>query len=81
MNKKNKICQSCAMPMNKDKGTNELSKYCSLCYDNGKFVHPDITLNEMKELVIDKMVEMKMPRWMGKLYVKKIDKLDRWKNK
>jgi hypothetical protein len=32
----------------------------------------------MKEFVINKMVEMKMPRLMGKVFVKKIDKLERW---
>ncbi len=43
----NTYCQSCGYPMKKDKkggGTNAdgsiNSKYCSMCYANGKFLSP-----------------------------------------
>jgi len=47
--KTNKFCQSCGMPMNSDpqKGGTEKDgtkndKYCSYCYQNGKFTSPEI---------------------------------------
>ena len=56
---KNKICQSCGMPLAKesDFGTNEdggkNEEYCTYCYQNGKFTWNG-TLTEM----MDKLVSM-----------------------
>lgn len=51
-----KVCQSCGMPMGKDPnkgGTNTdgsiSEKYCSFCYQNGKFYDEGISLNEKIE--------------------------------
>ena len=49
-----KICQSCAMPMNKDVlGTNKdgtlNEDYCIYCYKDGKFID-DITMEEYIEI-------------------------------
>ncbi len=49
------FCQSCTMPMHKpeDFGTNtdgsKNDEYCHYCYQNGKFVEPDITMEQMGE--------------------------------
>jgi hypothetical protein len=52
-----KYCQSCGMPL--DGEHNEYSQkeasgiesdYCTMCYSNGKFLNPDIKLEEMIEL-------------------------------
>jgi len=86
MNKKNKNCQSCGMPMNKDPknggtnsdGTSNL-KYCSYCYENGDFTQPNITVDEMKALVKGKMKEMGFPGFLAGFFTKGIPKLERWK--
>ena len=79
-------CQSCGMPLNKDGkgGGTELNgkkntMYCSHCYENGKFTLPNITVDEMKERVSNKMIEMKFPKFLAKLFTRNIYKLERWK--
>jgi hypothetical protein len=54
-----KICQSCGMPLDKDPnggGTNldgsKSEKYCSFCFQNGKFIDEGITLKEKIEINI-----------------------------
>ena len=81
---KNSKCQSCGMPLSKDEnggGTNkDKSKsiyYCSHCYKDGKFTNPDITAEEMKLLVRQKLVSKRIPGFLAK----GIPKLKRWKNK
>lgn len=61
MEKENKICQSCGMPLHKDpkKGGTEADgslsdKYWSFCYGNGQFHDEGITLQEK----IDKNVRI-----------------------
>lgn len=50
------FCQSCGMPLIKkeDHGTeadgSQSEKYCTYCYQNGKFTGPEITLDEMIEI-------------------------------
>ena len=82
-----KNCQSCGMPLNKDpkgSGTNEegqtSNKYCSHCYDKGKFLLPDITADEMQNHVKEKLKEMGgfMKLFAG-FFSKGIPKLERWK--
>ncbi len=57
-----KFCQSCAMPLEGDKlyGTNtdgtKNDEYCIYCYKDGKFTS-DISMEEMKEFCVGKMVE------------------------
>jgi len=74
------------MPLNKDEkgaGTEadgSLSEmYCSHCYENGQFTMPDITVDEMKELVTEKIVEMKIPKFIAKFLARSTYKLERWK--
>ena len=80
-------CQSCGMPLKKDiqgGGTNaDGSKslmYCSHCYQTGKFTQPDITARQMKAFVVEKLVEMKFPRFIAKFFAMNIPKLERWKS-
>jgi hypothetical protein len=86
MEKPNKFCQSCGMPMNKDEkggGTNaDGSKtllYCSYCFQNGEFTRPDMSLQEMKTLVKGKMKEMGFPGFVASIFTFKMGKLQRWK--
>lgn len=86
MEKQQKFCQSCMMPLKKDPkggGTNaDGSKsltYCSYCYEMGQFTQPNITASEMREFVVNKMVEMKYPRFVAKFMTAGIPNLLRWK--
>lgn len=81
-----KFCQSCGMPMKKDPkggGTNadgtRSMRYCSLCYVDGQFFRPDMTLEEMKTLVVDKLHEKGMPRFVARLLTGNLHTLDRWR--
>lgn len=87
MKKVYKNCQSCGMPLKKDEkggGTNTdgstSTVYCSHCYENGKFLQPDITAAQMQEFVKNKLKEMKFPGFLANFFTKGIPKLERWKN-
>ena len=86
MQKAYKNCQSCAMPLNKDPhggGTDasgaKSAKYCSYCYQNGKFTAPNMTAGEMQAFVKNKMKEMGFPGFLAGFFTKGIPKLERWK--
>ena len=80
-----KNCQSCGMPLSKDpkeggteaNGTKSLM-YCSHCYQQGKFTSPDMTVNQMADLVKGKMKEMHIPGFLAYFMTKNIPKLKRW---
>ncbi len=81
-----KNCQSCGMPLKKDEkggGTNadgsKSKMYCSHCYENGKFSMPDITVDQMKEIVKGKLKEFGIPGFLTGFFTKGIPKLERWK--
>ncbi|MEC0266972.1 zinc ribbon domain-containing protein [Paenibacillus anseongense] len=80
-----KNCQSCGMPLARDEqggGTEKSGAkskvYCSHCYQNGKFTQPDLTVDQMKEIVKQKMVEFGFPRFLAGLFTRNIPKLRRW---
>lgn len=79
------ICQSCGMPLNKEenKGTNsdnsKSEEYCRFCFIDGKFVHPERTMEEQ----INKGIEMSKKLWMPEdkareIAYNTIPKLKRW---
>lgn len=81
---KNSPCQSCGMPLKKDKqggGTNadgsKSKEFCSHCYQNGSFTR-DCTAEQMVEFVSEKMRSMRFPGFMVRYFVKGIPKLKRW---
>jgi len=83
----NKYCQSCGVPLKDDperRGTeangsrNDL--YCCYCYQKGKFTYPNFTVKEMQDFCVTKLVEMKFPKWVARIMVRNIPKLERWKN-
>lgn len=81
----NKYCQSCALPLAKDKqggGTNSDGSrsniYCSKCYKNGEYTQPNITMEEMIYQVSNKMKQLKVPSFLSNFYIRKIPKLRRW---
>jgi hypothetical protein len=84
-----KQCQSCGMPLQTKKagdcrGTeadgSKSEKWCKLCYENGAFINPDSTLQEMEAIVDDALKENgsgRLMRWMAK---KQLPTLERWKS-
>ena len=84
---KHKNCQSCGMPLSKDpqKGGSESNgtkstMYCSYCYVDGKFINPEMTVDQMKVLVKGKLKEMGFPGFIAGFFTKRIPKLERWKS-
>lgn len=84
--KKNKYCQSCGMPLKKDpnKGGTEAdgsknTKYCGYCYVNGAFTEPNLTAEEMQDLVKRKLKKTIFPGFMVGWLTKGIPKPERWK--
>lgn len=56
-------------------------KWCSLCYENGAFIGPECTLDEMKQIVDKALQEQgsgKLMRWMA---AKQLPRLERWRAK
>ena len=79
-------CQSCGMPLNNDENImgseadGTLSgMYCSHCYVNGEFTLPDITVEEMRAKVTEKIISMKFPKVVAKFLTRNTHKLKRWK--
>ena len=78
-------CQSCGMPLSRDPqgGGSEAAggrstTYCSLCYENGAFVHPDFSVSEMQDHCVTQLKKMGMPGIMAWVFTRGIPKLDRW---
>jgi hypothetical protein len=81
-----KNCQSCGMPLKQDPqggGTNadrtKSHLYCSYCYADGRFTQPHLSADEMKAFVVEKMREMKIPRFIGRFLARNLHTLERWK--
>jgi hypothetical protein len=81
----NKYCQSCGMPLSKDEKGGGTEKdgsksvlYCSHCYQNGAFTSPDITVDQMVDLVKGKMKEMHIPGFLSYFMTRNIPNLKRW---
>lgn len=79
-------CQSCGMPLKRDQdggGTeadgSKSVRYCSHCYQRGRFVLPDITAEHMQEIVRSKLVGMGFPRFMSGFFTRGIPNLERWR--
>ena len=73
------------MPLKKDpegggteKDGSRSKKYCSYCYENGTFVKPDMTADEMQTLVKGKLKEMGFPGFLAGMFAKRTPKLERW---
>ena len=77
------MCQSCCMPLDgKNNGTeadgSRSQKYCSLCYENGKFKDPNMTMEQMQDIVVGALKAKHWPGFLAKFASKKIPHLERW---
>ncbi len=86
MEKQYKMCQSCSMPMSKDRqggGTNADGtlnlKFCSYCYQEGDFTwHGNV--KDFQEFCRQKMIESGHNKMMAWLFTRGMKRLERWKN-
>ena len=84
----NQICQSCGMPLKNDPnkgGTNadksKSDKYCSFCYNDGKFTDEGITLQQKIDNNVQIAVSMIIPEDKAReLAESLIPNLERWKS-
>ena len=74
------------MPSSRDSGGggtesdgSRSTRYCSHCYQNGAFTQPDMTLDQMHELVLAKLVSLHFPLPLAKLMTRNLAQLERWK--
>lgn len=75
------------MPLSRDEkggGTNadgsKSVKYCSHCYTAGNFTVPDITMDQMKVRVKEKLKSFGFPGFLTGFFTTDIPKLERWRN-
>jgi hypothetical protein len=74
------------MPLKKDPargGTNKdgtkSHRYCSHCYANGEFTHPEInTAEKMQIMVKGKLKKMGFPGFIASFFARHIPELERW---
>ncbi|MBP2134593.1 molecular chaperone DnaK (HSP70) [Methanomicrobium sp. W14] len=80
------LCESCGMPMKNDEefGTeadgSKSMEYCTYCYRNGKFIEPDMTIDEAVSKYAPAMAKgLNMPLDKAKIMVKTyLSSLPRW---
>lgn len=78
-------CQSCSMPLDNpemqgtEKDGSKSNEYCKFCYQQGAFINPGMTLNEMTELVIGQMEKMNLGTKAIDMAVSALPNLKRWK--
>jgi hypothetical protein len=80
-----KFCQSCSMPLTDPSlaGTESdgspASDYCRYCYRHGQFTHPDMSMDDMRSMIIEKMEKENLPEDIIETAVKRLASLKRWK--
>jgi hypothetical protein len=66
-----------------DRGTEKdgspSSEYCKYCYQHGELINPDMTLDEMKSLVVSQMKKMHLPESIIQSSVDALPNLKRWR--
>ncbi len=79
-------CQSCGMPLRFDPqggGREEdgsiSHKWCSYCFDKGRFRDPQLSLSEMQARV-DSLLKKRKAPWYVRAYMRlRLRTLDRWR--
>lgn len=82
----NNFCQSCTMPIDNiaDRGTekdgSKSAIYCKYCYQEGNFINPDLTLEEMKKIVVTQMHKLNLPDNIIQQSLDSLPNLKRWRH-
>ena len=78
------ICQSCGSPIRQEaeqgteSGGSLTDLYCGNCYRFGAFTEPGMTVDEMKENIRHRMLDMRFPRFLADLLANRVYTLKRW---
>ena len=81
----NNLCQSCSMPLDNlgahgtEKNGAPSREYCKYCYQNGAFINPKMTIDEMRTVVKTQMEHMKIRPDIIEQAVNVLPSLNRWK--
>ena len=67
--------------MGTEKDGSKSKEYCTYCYQNGAFINPTMTLNEMKTLVKEQMEKRKIDAGIINMAVSSLPNLKRWRAK
>lgn len=67
------------MPFDKDPGTRESERYCSLCFKNGELCYKGNDLKEFQKVCYEGMVKGGMNKFLAKFYTYIIRFAPRWK--
>lgn len=85
------FCQSCGMPLDiqgqdmrgSEVGLAKSEKYCAYCYGNGRFIEPNITLEQMiakgKQGIKNSQGNVFVKKLMLWMYPMQLKGLERWK--
>ena len=80
-------CESCGMPLSRDPegGGSEADgsrsrRYCSICYADGAFRHPDVTAAEFQAHCKTALQDKGMPGIMAWIFTRGIPNLPRWRD-
>ena len=80
------FCQSCSMPMQapQDFGSNadgsRNQEYCHYCFQDGAFVNPEASMQEVIDISVAAMRNMHMPEALIEQTKQYIPTLKRWKH-
>jgi len=81
-----KRCQSCGMPLSKDRnggGTeadgSRSTRYCSYCYEDGQFRNPGLTVDQMQATVKKVVRRQGMPWLVAQFFAWRVAWLERWR--
>lgn len=81
------FCQSCSMPLDDaamtgtEKDGSKSQEYCKYCYQDGAFINPSMTLDEMNVLVKTQMEKMKIDKSIINMALNSLPTLKRWREK
>ena len=74
------ICQSCGMPLSLDERRSaSANEYCSHCWRGGRFVMPDLTVEQMQARVSSRLQQVGVPDRRARSLVRRIPSLARWR--
>lgn len=69
------------MPLGKDPGVRESDKYCSLCYQGGKFCYEGNDVKEFQHICYEGMVKRGMNPLVARVYAWMVRFAPRWRSR
>jgi hypothetical protein len=82
--KHEQFCQSCSMPLSEDLLDTEINgskntDYCKFCYQDGKFTHPEYTMEEMISHIQCRLDKEELSEDVIESAIGRLPQLKRWK--